>query len=252
MGSKSIQQEGADFSEEEIREMLRKKILFAMDYDILGQLQNSFFYRSGFRLLIAESGPRVFELLEEERPDLIILPQHLTGISGIECCRRLKADPFLRSIPLMLVVDESSGEQDCRADRVLLRSALPYELLEAACALLNIEKRGKDRFHAALECELSGEGDFHLASTSINLSAGGIFIPSRALLPVGEELQASIRLPAGEILRIRCRIAWVNHPEWVKKTDLPPGFGVEFLSLDEPDRTLLDRFLSRSDLEPFY
>ncbi|NNL35468.1 MAG: phosphate regulon transcriptional regulator PhoB, partial [Silicimonas sp.] len=42
-------------------------------------------------------------LVEEVTPDLIILDWMLPGVSGIEVCRRLKASPKSRAIPIILL-----------------------------------------------------------------------------------------------------------------------------------------------------
>jgi CheY-like chemotaxis protein len=55
------------------------------------------------RVLHAGDGPTGLALAESERPDLILLDLNLGGFSidGWEVNRRLKADPVMRSIPVI-------------------------------------------------------------------------------------------------------------------------------------------------------
>ncbi len=233
--------------------MLRKKILFATDYDVLSELQDSFLHRSGFNLLIAENGPRVLDMVDEDRPDLIILPCDLAQLSGADCCRRLKADPFLRTIPVVLVVNSPQKEYDCTADRILDRFSLPFQLLDAVCALLQITQRAKSRYRVAFESSLSGPDDFAAVGRARNISIGGLFVETGELLQVNRILDVRFQLPERSApLQCRARVAWVNHPEWLKKGDLPTGLGLEFVEMAAEDRSFLNEYMATQCSEPFY
>jgi two-component system cell cycle response regulator DivK len=57
----------------------------------------------GYRVLGATTGEEGLELIERERPALVLLDLDLPGISGIEVAARLKSDERLRDIPLVAV-----------------------------------------------------------------------------------------------------------------------------------------------------
>ena len=67
----------------------------------------------GYAVARAEDGDEALVLVEETQPDVIILDWMLPGVSGIEVCRRLKANPGTRSIPIIMLT--ARGEE---ADRV--------------------------------------------------------------------------------------------------------------------------------------
>lgn len=54
----------------------------------------------------AGSGEQAMELVRRWRFDLVILSLRLHGINGLEVCRRLKLDPDLKDIPVILLTTE--------------------------------------------------------------------------------------------------------------------------------------------------
>ena len=67
----------------------------------------------GYGVARAEDGDEALVLVQETQPDVIILDWMLPGVSGIEVCRRLKANSGTRSIPVSMLT--ARGEE---ADRV--------------------------------------------------------------------------------------------------------------------------------------
>jgi CheY-like chemotaxis protein len=51
--------------------------------------------------LSAADGPAALGLIEQERPDLILLDINIPGVDGLEIARRLKANATLSAIPII-------------------------------------------------------------------------------------------------------------------------------------------------------
>jgi two-component system phosphate regulon response regulator PhoB len=66
----------------------------------------------GFRVRATANGEDVAHLVNEERPDLILLDWMLPGISGIEVCRLLRSRPETRDIPVIMLT--ARGEENER------------------------------------------------------------------------------------------------------------------------------------------
>lgn len=70
---------------------------------------------SGFRVAVARSGEQALVRIPDATPDLILLDIMMPGIDGFETCRRLKANPETRDIPIIFmsaltdVVDKIKG-----------------------------------------------------------------------------------------------------------------------------------------------
>ncbi|MFD1880685.1 phosphate regulon transcriptional regulator PhoB [Paracoccus pacificus] len=91
----------------------------------------------GFGVAIAENGDEALLLVAEEQPDLIVLDWMLPNVSGIEICRRLKADPATRPIPIIMLsarseeVDRVRGLETGADDYVVK----PYSVVELMARL---------------------------------------------------------------------------------------------------------------------
>lgn len=66
----------------------------------------------GFRVRATANGEDVAHLVNEERPDLIVLDWMLPGISGIEVCRLLRSRPETRDVPVIMLT--ARGEENER------------------------------------------------------------------------------------------------------------------------------------------
>jgi CheY-like chemotaxis protein len=51
----------------------------------------------------AEDGLQALAVIQAQRPDLVILDVNIPSLDGLEVCRRLKADPAFRIIPIVIV-----------------------------------------------------------------------------------------------------------------------------------------------------
>ena len=56
-----------------------------------------------YEVLTATDGASALAIAAAERPDIILLDVMMPGMDGFETCRRLKADPVTRHIPVVLV-----------------------------------------------------------------------------------------------------------------------------------------------------
>jgi two-component system, OmpR family, phosphate regulon response regulator PhoB len=86
----------------------------------------------GFRVARAETGDEALVLVDEERPDIIVLDWMLPGVSGIEICRRLKARPDTRGVPIIMLSARSEELDRVRgletgADDYVVK---PYSVVE--------------------------------------------------------------------------------------------------------------------------
>lgn len=108
----------------------------------------------GYRVSGAGDGEEGLACVRREFPDAILLDRMLPGLDGLEVCRRLKGDPDLRSIPVIMVtakaeVDDVVEGLEAGADDYLTKPFSPKELLARVKAVVRRgswdEHRGTDR-----------------------------------------------------------------------------------------------------------
>src|SRR5690349_14482562 len=57
----------------------------------------------GYQLAFASSGAEALRQADELQPDLILLDVMMPGLDGFEVCQRLRADPVLGDVPIILL-----------------------------------------------------------------------------------------------------------------------------------------------------
>ncbi|MEM6276883.1 MAG: phosphate regulon transcriptional regulator PhoB [Pseudomonadota bacterium] len=86
----------------------------------------------GFRVIEAENGEEALLLVDEDRPDVVVLDWMLPSVSGIEVCRQLKTRKDTRLLPIIMLsarseeVDKIRGLETGADDYV----TKPYSVLE--------------------------------------------------------------------------------------------------------------------------
>ena len=58
---------------------------------------------AGYQIMVAEDGEEALAQTEQTQPDLILLDVMMPGIDGFETCRRLKARPQTREVPVLFM-----------------------------------------------------------------------------------------------------------------------------------------------------
>jgi putative two-component system response regulator len=58
--------------------------------------------RQGYRVQTAADGQAALDLVEAEKPDLVLLDMQMPGLNGNQVCARLKRDPRTRLIPVVM------------------------------------------------------------------------------------------------------------------------------------------------------
>lgn len=96
---------------------------------------------SGFQIVTATNGEEALEVVAREKPDLVVLDVGMPKLDGWEVCRRLKADPATKSLPVIILTayaqtsDQRKG-MDLGADRFITKPCDLTYLVEEINSLL--------------------------------------------------------------------------------------------------------------------
>jgi len=79
------------------------RILVVDDDTRLTQLLQLVFESRGFGVTIANDGQQALQSLAKELPEAILLDLMMPGMSGLEVCRLVRADPRTANIPIVIL-----------------------------------------------------------------------------------------------------------------------------------------------------
>lgn len=92
-----------------------KQILWVEDDKLIGTILSQKIVASGFRLIHAEHGEQALEAVKNIVPDGIVLDLLLPGMNGFEILEKIKADPRLNKVPVMILSNFSKPSDIERA-----------------------------------------------------------------------------------------------------------------------------------------
>jgi len=88
-----------------------KKILIVEDDKFLRELISMKLQKEGYTIIEAVDGEEGEKKIKEEKPDLILLDLILPGIDGFEVLSRIKEDPTVSSIPVIILSNLGQKEE---------------------------------------------------------------------------------------------------------------------------------------------
>ena len=94
---------------------MSKRILVVEDQEDNRQIIRDMLAGADFEIIEAENGEEALAAVAKRRPDLILMDVQLPIMDGYEATRRIKADPALRSIPIIAVTSYALSGEDKKA-----------------------------------------------------------------------------------------------------------------------------------------
>lgn len=137
-----------------------KRILVVEDDRPIAELIKFHFTRAGYTVTCTSSGEEALILIEEIKPDLVLLDWMVEDVSGIEVCRRLRRRQSTANVPIMMLT--ARGEENDRlrgletgADDYITKPFSPRELVARAATVLR-------RVRPALAAEMLSSGSLEM------------------------------------------------------------------------------------------
>jgi two-component system, OmpR family, alkaline phosphatase synthesis response regulator PhoP len=87
--------------------MAGERILVVEDESDIQELIRYNLEREGYRIAGTDSGEKALAMARKQMPDLVVLDLMLPDLDGLSVCRQLKADPSLRTVPVLMLTAKS-------------------------------------------------------------------------------------------------------------------------------------------------
>ena len=94
---------------------MSRRVLAIEDHEDNRRILRLLLTNAGYEFLEAVTGEDGVAIAETERPDLILMDIQLPGLDGYEATRRIKANPALRHIPIIVVTSYALSGDDVKA-----------------------------------------------------------------------------------------------------------------------------------------
>ena len=94
---------------------MTKRILIVEDHEDARRILRDMLETTDYELVEAENGEQALAEVARQRPDLILMDIQLPILDGYEATRRIKADPALRSIPIIAVTSYALSGDEAKA-----------------------------------------------------------------------------------------------------------------------------------------
>ncbi|MGB9790683.1 response regulator transcription factor [Thermotoga caldifontis] len=111
------------------------RVLVVDDSDVLRKIVGFNLSKEGFIVEEARDGVEALERMASAKPDLVILDIMMPRLNGFEVLKRMRTDPELSSIPV-IVLTAKGGEDDAKtalqngANGFLTKPFSPVKLIE--------------------------------------------------------------------------------------------------------------------------
>ncbi len=174
---------------------MTQTILIIDDEPKIVQICRDYLAAAGFAVISAETGPLGLAAAHRDRPDLIVLDLMLPDIDGLDVCRRLRQDPLVSNIPIIMLtarVEESDKlvGLELGADDYVTKPFSPRELVARVRAVLR--RAGGESSTAEV---------IRVADLSLDRARYKVIMPNRevTLTPTEFEILATLAGQPGRI-----------------------------------------------------
>lgn len=90
--------------------MKKKKILVVDDEPDMVKALQIRLEQAGYQVITAYEGESGLDKTREEKPDLVILDIMMPVMDGFQVCEKIKSDPSIKGIPVIMLTAKTMGD----------------------------------------------------------------------------------------------------------------------------------------------
>jgi len=223
-----------------------KRVLLYESSRSFAQFMKYVLTRLGYQMFHVDNANVIFNEINNTVPDLIIAETNIKELSGIELCKRLRADKTCSSIPVAIIsidgaIDTRQEAQkagcieyltkpiSARSIHELMERNLPYN-----------HKRRNIRVKMQVDAIIS-TGSKSEKTKIVSIGEGGMYACAPKPLKVGTTINITLLLPSLKSpLELKGEVIYTSEAEG---TEYPRGMGIKFLGMDNNTITLLRHYM---------
>jgi len=220
--------------------------------------------RGEYKISVALSGESAFRIIEKNPPDLVLLDIVMPGMDGYEVCRRLRASPQTREIPVMFLSSLEDVQNKAMGFEVGGNDYLtkPFEVLEVKARVRSLLKAKaysdavKEKM--ASELRIAREIQLGILPSDISVCTEGTRLEIEAFLEpareVGGDLYEVLRTEDGRVVIVLGDVSGKGIPAalfMAVTMTLIRTLGRQFRSPDQILRQVSDALAKQNPKEMF-
>ena len=229
--------------------MKMKKILIVDDSHFFIELQKAFLQRTDCIILAARNGVEALEMVQKEKPDLVLLDLYMKEMKGDECCRHIKEDESLAHIPVIMVTSASHLGDRSKAvaagcDDYLTKPVNKTDLLRKVKKYIDLPVRSQVRAPIYSKATYEHSGKEYLGHVYV-ISEGGLYIKGSKVVPIGDRLKVKFSITdIAERIALEGQVVWNTDERHSYPMELTPGMGIEFTQVSTEDLKSIKTYIN--------
>ncbi len=225
--------------------MEKTGILIVDDSENIREILMANFDYLGYDVRTARDGEEALGLIAERKPDVVVLDVMMPRQNGFQVCRRIKADPSLAGIPVVILTAKGQAEdrhwgKDCGADEYLTKPFSTSELERLIDRLVKGRAVVHNTFEAAVSAYRAAGEAFAIIGIDFEPRALNVFRQKYGELRFSEAFDA-----IHQTIDVIVRGATGGTPAW---SGSERGGRAALACAPEEAKSLRDRIVTQSNL----
>jgi CheY-like chemotaxis protein len=204
--------------------------------------------RLQYDVYIVSTAEDALRIIDASKPSMIITELALPQMSGLELLVRIKHDPKMKSIPVIVhtATDDPNREKLCLASGCacfLKKPVEPDALYTAIQQVTEITPRQYMRLRIMLPARISGpavSGEATNTEYVSEVSENGLFVCTLSPRPINTVLTVTVMIHS---IAVKVKAMVLRNVMIERDRFTEPGMGMKFVEISRTDRELIRNFI---------